>query len=94
MTGRYDDLSSETTRTSDNDCMPQDYLDDVRAQIEAIQPAKRRREPSAYEQLCERKRRETEEFIKKFFAECMKLKLTTRITDALSNGGKKIRRRT
>lgn len=40
MRGAYDDLSSETTWTSDNDRMPQDYLDGVMAQINAVQPGK------------------------------------------------------
>ena len=38
---QYDDLSTETTWTSDNDRMPQEYLDGVMAQINAIQPGKR-----------------------------------------------------
>lgn len=35
---QYDDLSSETTWTSDNDRMPQEYLDGVMAQINRYQP--------------------------------------------------------
>lgn len=40
MIGRYDDLSSATTWTSDNDHMPQEYLDGVMAQINSVQPGK------------------------------------------------------
>ena len=38
---QYDDLSSETTWTSDNEHMPQDYLDGVLAQINRYQSGKR-----------------------------------------------------
>lgn len=42
MTGAYDDLSQERWGRADTD-MPQEYVDNVLAQIEAIQP--KRREP-------------------------------------------------
>lgn len=47
---QYDDLSSATTWTSDNDRMPQEYLDGVMAQINRYQPGKWRRPPISTEE--------------------------------------------